>query len=272
MPHIQLCHYPGCKAQVRGAVIPPLLSLCADAEVFVDAFAGAGGIALEMIYQRPDLPVIANDSNASMIALWRSVREHPGELIERVWSFTPTLGSFYEFRSYLRDVDRVPADPRELVMLGFRRLVHQRTAHSGFPNGGPRGGNSQRRHLITEKWNPRHIAAMIQVCSARLAYAKSLMIRHGEFEEVIADRSRRAVVFCDPPYLLIKANDYYVSEEFRDTDHARLRDMLVHTPHNWLATIGDKPFIRVLYRDCTIREIAAAGHETSTPYHLLISA
>lgn len=257
---------------MRGEIISPLLSYCRDAEVFIDAFAGAGGIALEMIYQRPGLPIIVNDSNASMIALWRSVREYPGELIERVRSHTPTLESFHRFRTYLRDVDRVPTDHRELVETGFRRLVHQKTAHSGFLDGGPRGGNSQRRHTITEKWNPPYIAAMIQVCSARMAYAQSLTIRCGAFEDIISDTARRAVVFCDPPYLLLNgwSQRYYSTEEFSLGEHLRLRDMLFQTPHRWLATLGDHSFIRELYRDCSIREIAAGGHELSTPHHLLI--
>src|SRR4051812_36767968 len=119
MPHIQLCRYPGCKAQVRGAVISPLLSLCADAEVFVDAFAGAGGIALEMIYQRPDLPIIVNDLNPSMVALWRAVRHYPAELLAKLRGFRPTLESFREFRAFLRDIETVPADAGELVEIAF---------------------------------------------------------------------------------------------------------------------------------------------------------
>src|SRR6185437_15801536 len=168
------------------------------------------------------LPIIVNDLNPSMVALWRAVREYPGELIALLRDFTPTLESFREFRAFLRDINAVPANPRELVEIAFRRLVNQATSHSGFLDGGPRGGNAQIRHTLASKWNPRHLSGIIQVCSGRMAYAKSLTIRHGGFAEVIADRPHRAALFCDPPYLLNHLSwpqRYYVRHGFAEPDH-----------------------------------------------------
>ena len=91
MAHLQLCHYPGCKAKIRTCIIPHLLALANDIDVFVDVFAGAGGIALEMMYQRPDLTYLVNDLDPTMIALWLAIRDYPAELVERVDGFTPSL-------------------------------------------------------------------------------------------------------------------------------------------------------------------------------------
>src|SRR5438477_7674699 len=95
MAHLQLCHYPGCKARIRARIIPHLLALATEVDVFVDVFAGAGGITLEMMYQRPDIAHVVNDLDPSIAALWVAVKDHPAELIERVQRFIPSVGEFY---------------------------------------------------------------------------------------------------------------------------------------------------------------------------------
>ena len=42
MAHLQLCHYPGCKAKLRAKILPFLLPLAEHVDIFVDVFAGAG--------------------------------------------------------------------------------------------------------------------------------------------------------------------------------------------------------------------------------------
>jgi site-specific DNA-adenine methylase len=75
--------------------LPFLLPLAEGVDEFVDVFAGAGGIALEMIYQRPDIAHVINDADPTMMALWLAVRDYPADLAERVERFVPTPGEFY---------------------------------------------------------------------------------------------------------------------------------------------------------------------------------
>lgn len=80
MIHLQLCQYAGCKARLRPPLLRSLLPLAEGSDLFVDVFAGEGGIALEMMYQRPYLFYVVNDADPTLIALWVAVRDQPDEL------------------------------------------------------------------------------------------------------------------------------------------------------------------------------------------------
>jgi site-specific DNA-adenine methylase len=144
----QLCHYPGCKAKLRSQILPLLLSLAEGVDEFVDVFAGAGGIALPMMFRCPDLRHVVNDLDATVIALWLAVRDQSEGLIERVEAFSPGRETFYRFRRALRTIREMPHGAAGILEVGFQRLAHQLMAHSGWLNGGP-------RRDIGRKWNPR---------------------------------------------------------------------------------------------------------------------
>src|ERR1700730_7818569 len=126
----QLCPYPGCKAKLRSQILPILLALGDDVDEFVDVFAGAGGIALAMMFRRPDIRHVVNDLDTTMIALWMAVRDQPDGLIERIRDDVPQHEDFAHARRVLRDVTQLPANQ------GFLKLFKQATAHGGWIRGG----------------------------------------------------------------------------------------------------------------------------------------
>ena len=98
----QLCHYPGCKAKLRSQILPVLLSLTEGVDEFVDVFAGAGGIALPMMFRYPDLVHVVNDLDPTVIALWLAVRDQPDGLTKRVSDDLPQYEDFAHARRALR--------------------------------------------------------------------------------------------------------------------------------------------------------------------------
>jgi DNA adenine methylase len=250
----QLCHYPGCKAKLRSEILPVLLSLGEGVEEFVDVFAGAGGIALPMMYRRPDLRHVVNDLDATIVALWLAVRDQCGGLIERIEAFTPARDTFYRFRRALREIREVPDDLAAILEIGFQRLAHQLMAHSGWLSGGP-------RRDIGRKWNPRWLKSKIRLDSERMRFPREVQITNREFISMIGNTHRRALLFCDPPYILDDPawGQYFYRHGFSNADHARLAEMLKLTPHRWVLTYGDHPRIRNLYRWASITPIG--NHE-----------
>jgi DNA adenine methylase len=246
----QLCHYPGCKAKLRSEILPVLLSLAEGVDEFVDVFAGAGGIALPMMFRCPDLRHVVNDLDATIVSLWLAVRDQPEGLIERVEGFTPTRDAFYRFRRALKKIWEVPEDPADILEIGFERLGHQLMAHSGWLNGGP-------RRDIGRKWSPKWLKATIRLDSERIRFPREVRIAHTSFISIIGDTSRRALLFCDPPYVLDDPSwgQHFYRYGFSNADHARLAEMLRLTPHRWVLTYGDHPRIRNLYRWASITPI-----------------
>ena len=202
MARLQLCHYPGCKAKIRTRIIPHLLALANRIDVFVDVFAGAGGIALELMYQRPDLAYLLNDLDATMIALWLVIRDYPAELIERVDRFTPSLREFYRGLPLWHCVTALPDSTEEIIEVTFLRLVHQTLSQSGMVDGGPRGGKYQSRYPIAMKWKPARMKSIIRLCSQRMQFPREIQISNHDFTPVVGDTEIRKLLFCDPPYWL----------------------------------------------------------------------
>jgi site-specific DNA-adenine methylase len=204
MAHLQLCHYPGCKAKLRPKILRVLLSLAEGIDVFVDVFAGAGGVALEMMYQRPGLAHVVNDADPTLIALWLAVRDQPNHLVQRVKAFTPSLDDFNLYRRHLRRLAKLPlpAQADEVLELGFRRLAFQAMAHSGSTDGGPRGGWAQSRSLIGQNWWPARITSVIRLSSDRMHLPREVQITNRDFIPIIADTKQQKLLFCDPPYVL----------------------------------------------------------------------
>jgi DNA adenine methylase len=249
MAHLQLCHYPGCKAKLRAKILPFLLPLAEHVDVFVDVFAGAGGIALEMMYQRPDLAYLVNDFDPTMIALWIAIRDHPAELVQRVDRFIPSLREFYRGLPLWRRVAALPASTEEIIEVAFLRLVHQTLSQSGMVDGGPRGGKYQSHYTIAMKWKPARIKSIIRLCSQRMRLPHEVQISNQDFTPVLGDPDERKLLFCDPPYWLANPElpQRFYRNKFSVADHARLAEMLRLTPHHWVTVYGDHVRVREYY-------------------------
>jgi site-specific DNA-adenine methylase len=260
MAHLQLCHYPGCKARLRSQILPFLLPLAEGVDNFVDVFAGAGGIALEMMYQRPDLVHVINDADPTMITLWLAVRDYPVELVERVERFIPSVGALYRGLPLWRRVTALPDSPEEIIEIAFLRLVHQTLSQSGMVDGGPRGGKYYRNYPMALKWKPARMKSIIRLCSQRLRFPGDVQISNCDFTPVVGATEGHKLLFCDPPYWPRTPDmpQRFYRNQFSVADHARLAEMLRLTPHRWFVMIGDHPRIRQAYEWATIIPITGS--------------
>jgi DNA adenine methylase len=249
MAHLQLCHYPGCKAKIRTRIIPHLLALGNGIDVFVDVFAGAGGIALEMMYQRSDHAYLLNDLDPTMIALWLAIRDYPAELVERVGRFIPSLQEFYRGLPLWHRVTVLPESPDEIIEVAFLRLVHQTLSQSGMVDGGPRGGKYQSHYTIAMKWKAARIKSIIRLCSQRIRLPRKIQISNHDFTSVVGDSEVSKLLFCDAPYWPNTPDmpRRFYRNKFSVADHARLAQMLRLTPNRWAAVYGDHVRIREYY-------------------------
>ena len=237
----QLCHYPGCKAKLRAEILPVLESLAEGVDEFVDVFAGAGGIALPMMFRCPDLDHVVNDLDPTLIALWLAVRDQPERLIERIKDTNPVYEDFRRARRALRAITQLTDDPDEILEVGFQRLIKQTTTFAGWMDG-------RARLDIGCNW-PQWTRSRIRLNSDRMRFPRSVQITNRDFSSIIGNAVRRRLLFLDPPYWVEKlssTNCLYM-HGFSAADHARLAEMLRLTPHRWVLTYGDHPRIRSLY-------------------------
>jgi hypothetical protein len=108
---MQLFYHFGSKHLARKRILSFLLPLLKDADEYREPLVGAGAIALSVMSRYPHMPCWINDRDPAIAALWRSVKEFPDELIDRVREFDPNVPDFRAFSTALDEIDALP-EPR----------------------------------------------------------------------------------------------------------------------------------------------------------------
>jgi hypothetical protein len=155
----------------------------------------------------------------------------------------PSVAAFDLFGRIIKARGDMPKDTDARARLGFYQLAWSQMRSRGWGQG-PRGGWDQRIPVIGERWSQRYIVRKVETISDRLGGADRTKITCFDFEPLITDTSRRAVLFLDPPYFDKGSLYRYDMDE---DDHHRLARLLKQTPHSWLLTYEDHPMVRELY-------------------------
>ena len=249
-----LIRYPGSKEKLTRAIwelFPrgmqfPLESMHVDTSKwrYIEPFFGAGAVGFRTMRWLPQsCGVWINDIDRGIAALWQTVRDASGWLIERVHAFEPNTTWFEKFKA--EDGDPSIPDPQA----GFRKLALHRMSFSGLgcKAGGPIGGREQNgSHDIGCRWSPDAIEKDIRRLSARMRAIHNLEITNTDFREVLAATRETDFIYLDPPYYDQGPNLY--KHSMTHEDHEELADILRHIESQWVLSYDDNSTIRELYR------------------------
>jgi DNA adenine methylase len=240
-----LFYHPGSKYVAAYRHILPILAPMLDgAEEYREPFIGAGSIAVAVMALYPQISVWLNDGDPAIASLWMATRNTPTRVSQQVLDFLkPSVAAFDLFGRLIKARDDMPKTPDARARLGFYQLAWSQMRSRGWGQG-PRGGWDQRNPVIRERWSQRHITRKVGTISDRLGGADRTKITCCDFEPLITDTSRRAVLFLDPPYFGKGSLYRYDMDE---DDHHRLARLLKQTPHSWVMTYEDHPMVRELY-------------------------
>jgi DNA adenine methylase len=232
-----ILRYPGGKWQLRVPILARLAQYDGWTQ-FREPFVGGGAISIAMIIAHPQRDVWINDLDMSIYCMWKTLRDHPDLLRQRVRDFVPSREAYAQICAYLRS-DPIAACDHDRAHLALCKLAAHCLAFSGI------GVVAAPRRLIGEKWNPDHLCEKI----ARLQlYIQHIRITTGDYYRLIADQSVSCLLYLDPPYL--GAGPTLYSHFFaRYRDHVELAQRLRCTPHQWVLSYDDCPQIRCLYQD-----------------------
>jgi DNA adenine methylase len=187
-----------------------------------------------------------NDRDAGVTSAWQATRDVPAQLRNLVVRFEPTVAAFSEYKQRLTGTFSVPNELAAVAQVGFEKLAIHRTSYSSLGTmAGPRGGYKQTSGVkIDSHWNPPKIGQRIDAVHRLLASRKT-RVTNLDFEEVIGDTTRRAILYCDPPYWQ-QGNALYQHGLSHD-DHERLARALRETSHQWVLSYDDCKEVRDLY-------------------------
>ena len=171
-----ILRYPGGKWRFRTLILVRLARYQRWRE-FREPFAGAGAIGLAMIDSHPQRSVWINDSDIGIYCLWKTLRDHPDLLRQRVWDFVPSDEAYTQIQAYLGSNPRAACD-HDVAHIGFCKLA---THYMSFSSLGLKGGPLRD---IGSKWSPRHLCEKI----GRLQhYVHHIKITNTDYSELVVD-------------------------------------------------------------------------------------
>lgn len=261
--------YPGGKRKLRGLLIDRLISEASNLDEFEyrEPFFGGGGIGVHFASRFTPRWIWINDKDLGVACLWTAVMRCPEVLKKHVLNFVPSVQAFDEFGSRLRGEIPNMDDDESVAFFGFMKLVIHQLSYSGLGlrSGGPLGGRSQASpYKIDCRWSPVYICNRIDVVGKIIG---SSIIRDNcccsvDFQDVIENNDRPALLYIDPPYYK-KGNDlYYVG--FSTDDHVRLADVLRKTKHRWVLSYDECDEIKRLYEWAIIERVSVNYSITAT--------
>jgi DNA adenine methylase len=243
-PTYPLFYHPGSKYRVADRILPILAPMLDGSDEYREPFIGAGSIAVAVMGLYPQVSVWLNDRDPAIASLWAATRDTPTRVRQQVLDFhQPSVAAFELFGRLIKARATVPRYADARARLGFYQLAWSMMRSRGWGQG-PRGGWDQHRPIIGERWSQRHIVQKVRTIADRLGGRAETKISCWDFEPLITDTSRRAVLFLDPPYF---GDKKLYRCDFGENDHKRLADLLKRTPHGWLLTYEDHPSVWELY-------------------------
>lgn len=207
--------------------IDPLIS---PTSTFVDLYVGGGSVLLDVAERYPDIPLVANDRDRGIAALWTVLGgpEKDVAALESMLDVDPTRDLWERLRT------EVPGDPIEAA---FAVIYLSRTSFNGSLV-------ARAKKDIGSRYNPAGIRRQIrrawELLRGRLTVtsmdAVAWLDEHTDDQDL--------VVFVDPPYVAEGNALYRVGMSARA--HAALRDRLRERT-GWVLTYRDHPTVRHLY-------------------------
>lgn len=215
-----------------------------DRGVYIEPYAGGGGLALALLFDGHVSSIRLNDVDSAVAALWRCMLDRTDEFIREIEAMPVTVEEWARQRAtYL-------AGPRgDDLPLALATLFLNRTNRSGIiKTGGIIGGKQQTgNYKIDCRFNKETISERIR----RVAkYRRRISFTQNDALDFLCDNREtpnyRSFIFIDPPYYAAGA-DLYTS--FYDShDHAELAAVISAIERPWILTYDAAPEISALYR------------------------
>jgi len=205
---MSLFPYPGGKTSLCRKIVDYLMRrLDPSIQEYREPFVGGGSVATHFMETHPEIRnVWLNDRDPGVASIWLATRDAAAQLGDLVFKFEPTVEAFSEYRQRLTGTISVPDEMAAVTQLALEKLALHRISYSSLATkaGGPRGGYTQTTNVkIDARWQPDKIAQRVGEVSELLA-SRNTRVTNQDFEEVIRDASRPAVLFSVTPLIGIR--------------------------------------------------------------------
>lgn len=245
--------WAGGKRWLTSILVPEIEAL--HPRCYIEPFLGGGAIVLALPMSCPRFLV---DSNATLMDVWRCIKELPDALITVLRRLEQTYGDdeigYFKARAELNKMILAPR------MIWIERAAHALYINARCFNGLWRtNANGYFNVPFGDLAAPKCLSAeRIRACAARL---RSASLVTGDALSIAWRPPQGAAVYADPPYHGTFSG--YTADGFDDDAHRQLASILRWYADNdgavW-TTNADTPLVRELYDEWTKIEEVAERH------------
>lgn len=241
-----LLRYPGGKQKLAPFIGELLEANGLKGGIYVEPYAGGGGVAIELLFNGLVERVVLNDKCVRVYAFWKALLSDPMRFSESVMA-VPLNMTEWKRR---REIVRTP-DIHDQFEVGFSLFYLNRTNFSGVIAGGVIGGYEQKGDYKMDARFPRERLARL---AQQFAWYRDRITVYCKdavrlLKEDVARMEGDVFLYCDPPYYH-KGQQLYMNA-YGHGDHAEVAEVLqkeVCVP--WVVSYDAEPEIMRLYAKC----------------------
>jgi DNA adenine methylase len=247
-----IMRYPGGKTFLVNQILSILHSLLVeDSEIveYREPFLGGGVVALNALSLLPFQSAVLNDIDMGMITAHQIIKTHANDLNSSLMNEKASIESFEKAKfivsSHSMKLKSLDGKKEKLQMALNQIKVHQMSWDGRGLMGGPISP-------IDDRWNvPTFIR---KINHASMIYnSLDVVFSSIDFEKIITDTSRKALIYLDPPYWEKSVSLY--PHSFSILDHYRLASILKKTDQAWVLSYDNHPRIINLYSWANIKKL-----------------
>lgn len=220
---------------------------------YYEPFVGGGAVLFAM---QPKIAII-NDYNEELINVYRTIRDHPDELIELLKEHKNSPEYYYK----LREIDRSPLFCNLNNLERASRIIYlNKTCYNGLY----RVNNAGEFNVPYGKYkNPNIVNEPVIRAVSNYLNINQIEIRQGDYESALADVTRNSFVYFDPPYHPVSETSNftgYIQGGWNEDDQLRLRNICISLDKmgiKFLLSNSSAPFIKEIYSEFIIETVDA---------------
>ncbi len=198
---------------------------------FREPFAAGAAVTFEVMRSTGIHRYWLNDKDPAIASFWQSVHRNSELINSYLTKGAPSTKDFQVYRQNLMNLKSIPKPMELRVAIGFQKMVVQRLSRSGL---GTIATSSCED--ISARWNAPGLAKEIDNLS-KMMRNNEIKVTNKDFEFIIQENSRRAVLYIDPPYFIRGKGIYQYNMTVED--HIRLCMALKATPHRFVLSYDD---------------------------------
>lgn len=224
--------YPGGKSRA----VENIARYVPSFEEYREPFAGGASMLLYLKQLFPHKNYWLNDIYEELYFFWKTCQDNVHKVMDNIRNIRDSYDSGKSLHRYLREnMNDFSLFEKACAFFIMNRITFSGTTLSGGFS------NSAYQHRFTES------------SIKRLAFLETVLenvtITNVDYTDIVLQNGKNVFIFLDPPYYSAKQSALYGKNGSLHTffDHERFANTIKASPHQWLITYDDSPYIRELF-------------------------